>query len=104
MAGSSFQRATTLVLILFRLTASSASGEARLVGGTASHNGRVEIFYNDAWGTVCDDLFDNNDAEVVCRQLGFTGGTARLSPPSLRGSHHCRLRRRPRRCLRRRRR
>ena len=49
------------------------NGELRLMGGSADRQGRVEICINEIWGTVCDDMWSNVDAQVACRSLGFSG-------------------------------
>ncbi|NWY53259.1 LOX3B oxidase, partial [Chionis minor] len=48
----------------------------RLAGYPRKHNeGRIEVFYNDEWGTICDDDFTLANAHVLCRHLGFVAAT-----------------------------
>ena len=43
----------------------------RLQGGNYSNEGRVEVYCNGQWGTVCDDGFSSIDARTICQQLGY---------------------------------
>lgn len=49
-------------------------GDIQLIYGDIMSEGTILICKDDVWGTVCDDLYDHNDAEVVCRRLGYTDG------------------------------
>ncbi len=57
------------------------TGELRLVDGTRTTGdghlceGRLEIYINGRWGTICDDYWNDEEADVACRQLGFAGGS-----------------------------
>ncbi|XP_028416707.1 adhesion G-protein coupled receptor G6-like isoform X1 [Dendronephthya gigantea] len=58
----------------------TASNVSVRLQGPSSENGtgRVEVFYNGLWGTICDDGWDFRDAKVVCRQLGYSDAVRSL--------------------------
>ncbi len=60
------------MFILKGTSTTCIDGQIQLVGGSNILQGRVEVCSGGAWGTVCDDSFGNVDAQVVCRQLGYS--------------------------------
>ena len=47
------------------------SGMIRLQGGNYSNQGRVEVYCNGQWGTICNSGFGSIDAQTICKQLGY---------------------------------
>ncbi|XP_033754727.1 galectin-3-binding protein-like [Pecten maximus] len=65
------------VLVMLLSCVPTADGQSvRLSGGYSKSSGRVEVLYSGQWGTVCDESWDNDDAVVVCRMLGYSRGSA----------------------------
>ena len=57
-------------------TQNCTDGDIRLRGGATDSEGRVEICFNNHWGSICDNGWDISDATVVCKQLNYsTEGT-----------------------------
>ena len=48
-------------------------GMIRLQEGDFVNQGRVEVYCNGQWGTICDNGFGSDDANTICKQLGYSG-------------------------------
>ena len=51
----------------------TAGGTLRLYDGTTEHEGILEIFHDNRWGSICDHSWDSIDSNIACKQMGFTG-------------------------------
>ncbi len=61
-----------IILYFLPMHAVCVSGNIRLVNGAVPYEGRVEVCSEEAWGTVCDDFWTQEDANVACLQAGFS--------------------------------
>ena len=66
-----------LTLIIFAIdttriwNSNPFSGMIRLQEGKYPNEGRVEVYCNGLWGTICDKAFDSTDPQTICKQLGY---------------------------------
>ena len=59
-------------ILCVRVASSPSNGDVRLAGyGATRLWGRLEIYLNDTWRTICDDTFCLKEANVACRQMGL---------------------------------
>ena len=61
-----------MVLFILLAEAECIDGDIQLVDGAFATEGRVHVCVNGTWGTLCGDQWDDEDAKVICRQLGLS--------------------------------
>ena len=61
---------SSLILLSYRFLCIVLLLTVRLTGSGLQYEGRLEVYYNGTWGTVCDDYFGDVDATVACKSFG----------------------------------
>lgn len=59
--------------VLLSLGGTPVEGGVRLAGDASEHSGRVEVYHDDEWGTICDNGWSLTETNVICKQLGYPG-------------------------------
>ena len=72
-------------ICVYMPVAINKEGDIRLVNGAVPSEGLLEIYYAEQWGVICDEVFGDLDAQVVCRQLGYSSKGAKAYGGSLWG-------------------
>ena len=64
------------MIAIFNFIGKQSTIQVRLISPYSDLDfmGRIEVFYNNEWGTVCNDFFTTVDGNVVCQMLNFTKG------------------------------
>ena len=71
LMGKQFRYVFASLLTTMTLTLLLSDAQIRLAGSNQAREGRLEVYYKGAWGTICSDYFDDIDASVACFQLGL---------------------------------
>lgn len=59
--------------VLLSLGGTPVEGGVRLAGDASEHSGRVEVYHDGEWGTICDNGWSLTETNVICKQLGYPG-------------------------------
>ena len=62
------------MIIITRFVAACSDGDLKIIPSNLNNHltGRVEVCVNGTWGTICSESFDDEDASVICNQLGYS--------------------------------